>query len=166
MTHDEFDEVLDAALASYCLVEPRAGLPGRVMARVDADGRAGGALSRGWWWLLTAVACSALLAIVVWRGRAKPDATVILRPPMETAIPVRPDPVPQVEVLQPARRVPRREIPPAPIPLTPEERALMAFVQAAPEQALQWAQSDKPLEIEAIQIRPIEIDGLEIGEIQ
>src|ERR1700726_336797 len=97
MTHDEFDDVLDAALASYSMVEPRAGLPGRIMARVHADG----VVSRWRWWMLAALVCSMVIAIVMWRGRIHPGPVASVRPPMETAIPVPSDPTAQVVAVRP-----------------------------------------------------------------
>jgi len=45
-----------------------------------------------------------------------------------------------------------------------EERTLLAFAQIAPEVVKWLQQPEKPLEIEAITIRPLEIDGLSTGE--
>lgn len=157
---DELDQLLDEALASYSLEEPRAGLPARVMARISTDR----APSRGGWWLL-AVAAAAILCIAI---------ALSVR---TQSVPVRPAPVvvvthpeihPPVVVARrkPAKRLPRRDRFPSPAPLTEEERSLMAFAQLAPEVARQLAEPDKPLEVQAITIRPIEIKGLPTGENQ
>ena len=49
MNGDEVDRILDEALASYSLQEPRTGLSGRVMARIRSEGAAS---RRGWFFSL------------------------------------------------------------------------------------------------------------------
>jgi hypothetical protein len=170
MSGDELDRILDDALASYSLLEPRAGLPGRVMARVAADGAAP---RRVWWWLAPAAAvlAGALIATVFWRSETHPPVVTVVRPPVRTEVetPAAPPPLDvarKVEHVRSVRRLPRRESFPSPAPLSAEERALLAFVQHAPGVARQLAEPDKPLEIEAVNIQPLQIAGLEIGEIK
>jgi hypothetical protein len=175
MNGEELDRILDDALASYSLQEPRAGLSGRVVARVRADG----ARSRGGWFLIAvpaaALACL-VIAMVMWRGKLWLGETLprpVARGPQPVVMRVEKKSVP-------VRETQRRESPqraehpalrrvesfPVSFTLTAEERALVAIARQAPKVARQLAQSDKPLEIEAINIQPVQIDGVQIGEIQ
>jgi hypothetical protein len=153
MNSDELDTILDDALASYTLQEPRAGLGARIMARVRAEGPA-----PRWPWLQFAAAALVLAGltatVVMWQGDAPPPGPVRV----QTAEPQVPN-VPVVRAAERPRAVQRDA-------LTPEQRALLMFAQQAPEAARQLAQPDKPLEIEAINIQAIQIDSLEIGEIK
>ena len=169
---DELDRILDDALASYSAQEPRVGLAGRVMARVRSEGERTRRI-----WLLPAIAMAAAacvaIAMMLWRSDSAtrpiviaPVGPVIVKKVEQPPASLRPAVPRRVEHPQHAARLPQRERFPSPDPLTPGERALLAFVQHSPEAARQLAQPGKPLEIEAISIRPIEIDGLEIGEIR
>ena len=79
---DDFDHALDAALAKYAAVEPRAGLEERVLANLRAE--RGGRVNRTWWrWALgaTAVALVVLTIAVAWRsGRSSQPAVANRRP--------------------------------------------------------------------------------------
>jgi hypothetical protein len=76
---DELDSTLDAALAKYAAVEPRAGLEGRVLANLRAGG---GRAAQRWWWRWSvasaAVAITAVLIVattLAWRsGKPSPPA--------------------------------------------------------------------------------------------
>ena len=166
---DELDEILDDALASYTVVEPRAGLAGRVMARVRADG----SRARGGWWLAALAAVAfACLAIAIWLRPSPKRVPAVPVRPMQVAADRKPAPAPAptraprvtAVVRRPARDLPRHEKFPTPEPLTPAERRLMAFVKIAPDAAVQLAEPDKPLEVKAIEVRPIEIERLSTGE--
>lgn len=166
--NDELDGMLDEALASYAVQEPRAGLAGRVMARVRLDG----AVSRRWWLPLAVAAALASIAIAMVMWRSGTDRRTMAVSKVAPAMVQREVPAYQDaarEESRPGRLTPappKRERFPSPAPLSREERALVAFAQQAPEEALKLARPDKPLEIEAIDIRPLQIDGLEIGEIR
>jgi hypothetical protein len=169
MNGDELDRILDAALASYSLQEPRAGLSARVMARVRTDSP-----SSRRPWLLLAIAAAALACLAIttlhWHSNPRP-VVVTMTPPVPAVEPAMPAPLPaQPPLPAPAprtgRKLPQRERFPSPAPLTPEERVLVAFAQRAPQVALRFAQPDKPLEVEEINIRPLQIDGLSTGEMK
>ena len=171
MKGDELDVILDEALATYSLQEPRAGLPGRVMARVMARVHADRAVSRGRWvWVAAAVAL-ACMAIAMVIGRGDRRSQPVVSESMAAAEPVDgPTDPPRRDIfrtVQPGRQtasLPRRRSFPSPAPVTHEEQALLTFARQAPQVALQLSKSDKPLEIEAIEIRPLHIDGLPTGE--
>ncbi len=161
MNSDQLETILDDALASYSSEEPRDGLSRRVMARVRMQRAA-----PRWVWLHFAVAGLALagltLAVSVWRGEApRSDSRLNTRPTEAHNKPPAP-----AQPVSPIKRMPRREVPLRPLPMTPEERALMALARQAPEALRQLAEPDKALEIEALNIRPLQIEGLETGEIQ
>jgi hypothetical protein len=167
MKGDELDAILDQALASYAMQEPRAGLPGRVMARVQADGP----VPQRLWWLLgfAAVGLTCLgIAMTMWRGETRRQPVSVMPPPMESTrnlvVPRHPEVVRPMTRVHARKHLPRRNSFPSPSPLTPEERALIVFVQQAPEAARHLAQPDKPVEIQAINIRPLHIDGLQTEE--
>jgi hypothetical protein len=157
---DELDQLLDEALASYSLEEPRAGLSARVMARIRTER----APSGGGWWLL-AVAAAAIVCIAI--ALSVRTQSVPVRP-TTVAVVTHPEIHPPVVAARrkPAKRLPRRDKFPSPAPLTEEERSLISFAQLAPEVARQLAEPAKPLEVQPITIQPIEIDGLPTGENQ
>src|SRR5450432_631494 len=125
------DELIDRALAAYSTQEPLAGIEQRVI------GRIGGVRARrvARWWMTGAVAAMAMFVIAV-HTPVKP--VVHNRPPQvrEAAV------IPERPAAPLARRVHRASARkarpfPSPLPLTEDERAMLAFVEAAPEQALQ-----------------------------
>jgi hypothetical protein len=156
MKGDEVDRLLDDALASYTLIEPRIGFNARVMARVEAEAKV-----PRWPWLRWAVGVLALAGlatvVVTWKNMtpASRPVEMSMTKPLPMARVEHP-----VEVSRVAQRAPRRA------GLTSEERALVEFAHAAPQAAREMALPDKPLEIEAINIPPVQIDGIEIGEMK
>src|ERR1700683_575997 len=77
MRNDELDSILESALASYSLGEPRAGLPVRVMARVHSEN---GASRRRWWVLAVAAAALACATVVMVTQRPRPAEGPVARP--------------------------------------------------------------------------------------
>jgi hypothetical protein len=63
---DGLDRELDAALAKYASVEPRAGLEARILANLRAEDQP--VLQRGFWrpWTVATAAATALVLILVW----------------------------------------------------------------------------------------------------
>ena len=145
------DDELDTALAQYSRVEPLAGLEQRILNRVSAEGRA---RRFGFWpWLAALAIAMLLMTALLWK---------------------KPVPAPHLAAvrleggLQPPRGLspaPSRRKPPLrrirkPLPLTPEERALLALVANAPDQAREafkdlQRQSNEPIQLEAIKIEPL-----------
>ncbi len=78
---DELDHILDAALAKYAAVEPRIGLPERVLANLRAqEGQASNKARPRWWqWIATAVAAGIVVAVFAWRS-GQPARPAIARP--------------------------------------------------------------------------------------
>ena len=159
--------------ASYSLEEPRYGLSARVLVRVQSDST-GSRKGRRILLMATAAALACVvIAIAIWRtgARLQPAprvARVVEEKPRVVA--KSPELVPEISSAKRierrhfTRRLPRRNSFPSSEPLSAQERALVAFARQAPAVALQLSQPDKPLELPAIDIEPIEIDGLSTGE--
>jgi cytoskeletal protein RodZ len=181
MNHDEeFDRVLDEALAEYRDAEPLAGMEHRVLQRV----RLRAERRRAWLRWSAFATCTAMLAVTAWTGvrdRARhetmpiqPEATQEQRPPVQTqprnenirAVNMEPattstrvvKPMPSRKaVLASATRVPVQPQFPAPAPLNPEERAWLALAQVHPE-VLSRLPNDQ--DKQQIAIAPIDIEPL------
>jgi cytoskeletal protein RodZ len=183
--NDEFDHVLDEALAQYRDAEPLAGMEQRVLQRVRLHAEHRWKLWR-WWGAFAA--CAAMLAVAAWiglRDRAsqeiiakQPATTQQQRPPVES----RPknvntyasqEPAPRRALVAKApsrspnvagpalststKQAPVRSQFPSPTPLNSEERALLALAQTHPETLshLQSNQDDREIAIAPINIQPL-----------
>ena len=162
---DEFDRVLDAALAKYTAAEPRAGLEERVLAnlrgeQVRVPDRA--------WWRWSAVAAVAVVIVVVLALSLRSDKAsrpIVVNHPStpteaprqrETEIvsnahrsgtrPARPGTA-REPAMQPSppevaiARAPKLEQFPSPQPLSEQERLLQNYVAQNPEQAVLLARA-------------------------
>jgi hypothetical protein len=145
------DAVLDRALGPQ-RVEPRAGLEQRILANLPKEVE-----RRRWWrWMwVPAVAAAAVLAVVIGMSIYKPAEPVVSNPgtggtiaavpttPHETTRRVQPPRVVAKHVVPvgrvagrnaeltratPAQALPRQAVFPAPVPLTDQERLLLALV--------------------------------------
>jgi hypothetical protein len=175
---DESDNILDRALAAYSTQEPLSGLEERVLSRVLAASptpRFG--LPR--WVFAVGVAAGVLLFAIALRvhlnstsqPRATRPGTYSQAATREVGQALSPASSAAAQVVHSEARthmasaLPKLQEFPAPAPLTPGERALLAFVSQAPDEAqkvaLEQAQADvPPIQIETIQIEPLHIDGL------
>jgi hypothetical protein len=160
---DELDRVIDGALAGYSGAEPLAGLEERVLNRVRAvnAGRRGRIM---WAFALAAVA-AVVVAVIAERPPQAPApkhnaiARVVTPAPVRHAVEER-----RVVPKRPRQRLlPKQDQFPAPAPMTSEERALVAFVEQHPAEARQvfaeLEKSGEPIEIQPIQIPPLDSDG-------
>jgi hypothetical protein len=166
--NDEYrlDELLDKALATYTSQGPPLGLEARVLRRIQA-----GNIRRGWpvrRWVLVAAACCLLGGIDVWIRRATfpapglaPARIVLSNVTPQPTAPDMEDSKPLAGSIQRTRkRLPRHSLFPAPAALTHQERALMAFVNNATEQALQTFGPMQPIQIEPLNIDKIDVQPL------
>jgi len=163
MSNDErVERALEEALATYSSQEPLAGLEQRVLKRVYAARAT--ALRR--WALAAAMLAAAglVLAVALWKRAPEPVSQASVRHAVQS-VPVAAPPA--TPAAAPRRR--RHTIPsrfPTPAPLSPEERALLAFVAHAPVEA-QKSFTEKqefavrPVSIEQIKIDPLKIQNLE-----
>ena len=160
---DEFDEILDSALASYCARQPLPGIEQRVIARLPR------AKQRDAWvrWMVPAPVLAAVLVIMAYwikpearhvdcrrasyRQGAIAAATRSSRREKDTRLH-------RAHAAQPS--VVKAAVFPAPSPPTAEERALMQLAVLDPE-ILQNAQisqhrRSQPLMVERINIPPLQ----------
>ena len=158
-THDrdQLDDLLDGALKQYGSVEPRAGLEGRVLARLTAEERA--TRREQWRWASPVAGFACLLAVVVWigtEGKKEPPphvrtqiAKIVAEQNQAKPTGIRQQPgkasspgTHAVRKSSPrvANAAPRLAKFPSPRPLGEQERLLVAYVSDFPEQAAESAQ--------------------------
>lgn len=167
---DEFNDLLAGSLKRYGEVEPRAGLEGRVLARLAEETHT----NSHWAWMwVPATTCACLLAVVVWIGivgkRERPhigrEATKVLtkgnrletaevRSQMDKPRRLRTHEVRKTP-LQVANTTPRLEHFPSPRPLSEQEKLLVAYVREYPKQAAEVAQEQSEREQEFQAMYPV-----------
>jgi hypothetical protein len=143
------DSVLDRALRPQ-LVEPRPGLEERILANLPTQPQ-----RRPWWqWMwIPALAAAALLAVVIGMRvmhrelpapvqaiktveAPKQEATVEPEAPaIKQLQPQRAHPPARVQVARVTPALPKQGVFPSPVPMTDQERLLLALVRRNPEQA-------------------------------
>lgn len=172
------DEVLDKALANYSHAEPRLGLEGRVLARLEEQKTA----RAGWWkWAWVPAAAALLIAGGLYLSRpappspTAPSAAVKPNPPVIAPAPKTNSTVIQAAKAKPHPRLTSQAAPkvaqaaarlpqfPAPQPLSEQDRLLLAFVRTQPQAAAQQAKTAaEPLaeiKIQPLEIPPLNPDG-------
>jgi len=180
--NNEFDQVLDDALAEYRVAEPLAGMEERVLQRLSLQA----AHRRTLWGSWSAVATAAVvLAVAAWIGLARRPQQEVTAPSTvrkQAIAPGRPAPASdtdtasqQLTTKQPSgartvlhstrvsakvqltgnEPVPMRERFPSPAPLQPEERMLLALATTHPEALLKEPESDKEIAFAPINITPL-----------
>ena len=173
MRDDELDKLIDQALADYTEPQFPVGLEQRVLNRVSAATLRRRFDFPKWAFAVPLLAALVVTAGIVWRYRQP-----VPQPP--TAVGMRPKAVPPANwaakpqiaaPVKPALRrkhqsQPKQPTFPAPAPMTAEERALVAFIQTAPQQAHQvlseMARSGmEPIGFEEIRIQPLENTSFE-----
>jgi hypothetical protein len=163
---DQFDELLDGALRHYGEVAPRAGLEGRVLARLKAADRQSHSPMR-WVWGLAAAATAIVALVLLPRTFWSHQHLLAVHPPSAV---VRPEPKngPEPTNVRKAAHSSRRSVGqrhkispelasivrrpsefPSPHPLTEQERLLKAYVNNFPHEAAlvarEQAQREKEL---------------------
>ena len=154
--NDTLDRQLDAALAKYATVEPRAGLEGRILANLGAQRETSGA--KGWWrWASVGAVALLMLVLGVALLRRTERAAIVTtgdhvvkqsqeiqtgRSPVGPALPAKPAASVRTGKARPphhARPVvassPRMPEFPSPAPLTEQEKILAQYVAKYPEHA-------------------------------
>jgi hypothetical protein len=159
---DDLDKLIDGALSTYTNAEPIAGLEERVLERVRMARRT---RARRWWCAIAAAVSGAVLIGILARKPQPAPVARIEPPPVQLSI-APPPPRVVVEVRRPARAprrpttpraLPKRELFPTPMPLTKEERMLVALAEAHPQELM--ARPVGEIEIKPIQIAPLQVDG-------
>jgi len=189
--NDEFDNILDDALAEYREAEPLAGLEGRVLRRLAEPTRR----RRAWWgWSLAAGLAMALLAVAARfelrdppyqplpTYQASTEQPTVAQPSpnlrterdlsadLENVRPDYPEGFPAGILGHQRRASSRPALPgganrgrrsqfPAPVPLTFEERALLALARTDPEALRTLPGNDTELAIAPISIQPLADGG-------
>jgi hypothetical protein len=172
---DELDDLIDGVLPGYSSAEPLEGLEARVLQRVQAAGAA----RRSPWFYRLGFAIPVLAALLFagfalrmgWDSQPRATnatqkaAVSVPSPPT----PLQPSLAPAIKGAEPKHSAPVRSLPkeeyfPAPTPVTDEERALVAWVGRAPLEAEEAfaglrKRSAEPIEIQPIQIPPLQSDG-------
>jgi hypothetical protein len=165
--HDEFDDLIDGALATYSAAEPLAGLEDRILRRVTADVTPRRAAPLRWWLAAAIPALAALVALAVLLRSGPQPQPPPNRETARVATPARklPEPAPPAAPAQrrpalpkPAPPLPKLRQFPAPSPITAEDRALLLVAQSYPDELLK--QPVERIEIPPIEIAPLQIDGI------
>ena len=168
---DELDRLLDATLAKYADIEPRAGLEDRILAHLHTEPLR--PPRHGWlqWGLAGAVAGIAVVTILVWSPSHVPHPVIanhpqatILRPATREGKPA-PHATNEIAAAKHAsmpkavaRRAPastavaaypKLDQFPSPQPLTAEEIALAKYAKNFPKEARLVAQAQEDFELEA-----------------
>lgn len=153
-TEDESERALDAALAQYTSVEPRAGLEERILANLrSADAPT---IAHPWWnWRIAAVLAATLLitASVLSRWNKASQPPIVVQRPQITGEPIAPQvahrensPASQKNLprhrgmrTQPQQEIvavgPKLDVFPSPLPLSEQEKILSLYVEKYPEHA-------------------------------
>jgi len=154
---DELDRLIDCALATYSEAEPLAGLDQRVLERVRM---ADAARNPRLWWTWAAIFVSAAVLVMITVNRPHFVGQVgnlrrVDNPPQPSTYLPPPTPVTNRRAeYHPAphrRTVPKPSQFPTPVPLTPEERALLTLARLE----VQAPTNPRPIEIEPIEIAPL-----------
>lgn len=167
-SNDELDRTIDGALAGYSDAEPLAGLEERVLNRVRLA-EAGRRCVLGWVFAFVVVASLAMVAIVVRTPRhSEPKTYVVGIPAVEGPALAAERPLVATKRRAKSHAPRKRPLPkqdqfPAPLPITAEERALLALAEHPKDAEDAFAdlrkRSDTLIEIQPIQIPPLESDG-------
>jgi hypothetical protein len=158
---DALDRLIDNALASYSGGEPLAGLEERVMQRVRAQGAFRRFALGKWALALAAVALAGLVIFFRPPNAAKPVAPAVVAAKAAAPILLPAAPTPAVRVIRTSRRaLPKQAEFPRPVPVTGEERALLALADQPPDQGpnplIAWQpRTAQPIQIDEITIEPL-----------
>jgi flagellar biosynthesis/type III secretory pathway M-ring protein FliF/YscJ len=167
LPNHELDRQLDAALAKYAAVEPRAGLEARILANLHTE--QANAPSFTWWvWAASAatVTVVVMVAALLWKSEI-PRRRAAANPPLATmrskdssmqvatkqresnALPDRPTPNRSASMPNTTsdhhrppiagRANPKLDVFPSPQPLSTEELALARYVKQFPQEAVMIA---------------------------
>ena len=190
--HDQFIEnLLDASLARYSAVTPRAGLEGRILANARARTEQAKRSWSVWAWRMAAgaIAMMILVGTVNWfkrQSRPAQPASIATReasPPDIIPSPhvsklAGPTLAPKQDRVQRTPHVPvereanepRLAVFPSPRPLTKQEELVLQFARATPASALSAFPSEAAeiadLEIRGLEIAPLDGEGTELKNKQ
>ena len=168
---DQFDDLLDGMLKRYGAVEPRAGLEGRVLAKLG--GSQAKASARNRWRLGMALAALSLPLMIVVAGTISHRAAKVTPngeplssknidtnqgnsfslSPLETkSTRAEPQRASMRKAVNLATRSPRLDQFPSPRPLSEQEKLLLHYVRECPQQAALVAQAQAKRDKELAQV--------------
>jgi len=149
---ESLEQELEAALAKYAAVEPRAGLEERVLANLRAEPEE--VPERAWWRWIVAGALAAVVVValaVAWRQRAPgiakqpPIAAPTARPfgtlSASNSSEIRKSPVRRASPKDEIATVPKLDQFPSPRPLSEQEKTLASYVEQYPERSVLLARA-------------------------
>ena len=158
---DQYDDVIDGALKQYGEVEPRAGLEGRVLARLAAVNQQSHLWNRWTWGIAVAISvCTVVVVLALMRPPHAQERPVAVQQPTVMNSKVAQDmrmPAPAKRRTTRARRHKQAELAearrpsefPSPHPLSEQERLLKSYVTTSPQEAAlvanEQAERDKEL---------------------
>ena len=162
---DELDRLLDEALSTYTAAPERPGLEARLLARLPQ--RKSHLAFR---WMYLAAAAAIVLGLFFLprhppRASSKTPAAITvpvvaplpLAPPANLALAIAPKPSPRKRrALSRHDPLPKRPVFPTPLPLSPQEHALLEVARLRPEMLKDLNQPLRPLEIAPIIIEPLD----------
>ena len=154
---DQFDDALDSALKRYSDVEPRAGLEGRVLARLAAQPHRVGYRLR---WPVIWAGVAAVVMFGMWFAlprNGKPTVSIAREVSLPVSkTPLQPEITRKIQNHTGIRRKlnqhtvsedgPRIQQFPSPRPTSPEELMLVEYVQRYPKEALLISQEQNEFE--------------------
>jgi len=186
MNNDEhLDNLLDEALSEYRHAEPLAGIESRILARIAERETRRNPFALRW---AIAFACAAAVALAIWLGigrrtphTAAPSESAVTKPVEKAPGPTQaPEVVASASGTVEVRKAASRSVPqlpptetalqmkpavfPSPAPLTADERAFMAALNQFPNTMPVASEPDKAITIAEIEIKPLAIGGVSLGE--
>jgi hypothetical protein len=149
---DDLDRTLDAALAKYASVEPRAGLEERILANVRAAGIRAAQRTLWSWGFAVLAAVLSIAAVGVWQWNKPTQTPIANQPSTVKQAPVAPDVAHREGNNAPPRSLPHRtarhhsqhetvaanpklDVFPSPLPLSEQEKILASYVSQYPKHA-------------------------------
>jgi len=164
---DQLDDLLESALKHYASAEPRAGLEGRVLARMRAESVIA---PRKWIWAAAFVACACMLAAIAvgWQHHSRKPVGIAVQ---KTQVPPRIDRREEIVAVVPrtrpvhetqtrgkknstreiAKAAPRLSQFPSRRPLTQEELVILEYARRFPDEAVLVAQRQQQFEKQVAQ---------------
>ena len=159
---DRLEQILEQGIASYGATEPLVGLPERILGRIDSCRLA--RRRRLGWQLALGVGLAGMLLLIPGPKREEqaPPLTQMraAKPPSAASIAGNVLVVPAVHPhVRHRNELPKLAVFPTPIPLTAEERALMAMAVENPKVTAEAFESlrkkNDPLKVEELVIEPL-----------
>jgi hypothetical protein len=161
--HDPVEALLDAALKSYAESEPLNELEERILKRVSLM-PSGGRFKYG---PLLAIGATLMLSCLFvgsfHHKRIEPKTEVLAVVHVAPKSQISLSRAVKIRRPRPSRRLPKREVFPAPQPPSADELALLHFIKRYPKEAAEAFAGlqrpvDTPLEIKPLEIKPLHID--------